>query len=89
MANKYEFPLRKLEVNYDVDEIAARYKKLYTPLVYDVLEQEYNLTGRALAPGLYPLAPHMKVAGPAFTVQGVAAPDDIVPEEKNYWHWVW
>lgn len=59
---------RYLEVDYDVEDIARRYKKLYTALIYDTLEIEFGLGGRAMDSGIYPLVNDMKVAGPAFTV---------------------
>jgi len=59
---------RYIEVDYDVDDIARRYKRLYTALIYDTMEIEFGLGGRAMEPGIYPLINDMKVAGPAFTV---------------------
>lgn len=75
----YDYPVRKYIPDYDVEDISKRYKKLYTALVYDILESEYKLTGRALEGGIYPLSPEMKVAGPAFTVHGIVVPN----VEKN------
>lgn len=37
-----------------IDEIAERYKKLYTALVYDIMAEVYNLPGRSLKPGMAP-----------------------------------
>lgn len=59
---------RYLKVDYDIDDIAARYKKLYTALIYDTMEIEFSLSGRSMLPGIYPLKDEMQVAGPAFTV---------------------
>lgn len=59
---------RFLEVDYDVEDIARRYKRLYTALIYDALETEFGLGGRSMESGIYPLVHDMKVAGPAFTV---------------------
>ena len=59
---------RYLKVDYDIDDIAARYKRLYTALIYDTMEIEFGLTGRSMEPGIYPLKDEMQVAGPAFTV---------------------
>lgn len=59
---------RYIEVDYDVEDIARRYKKLYTALIYDTMEIEFGLGGRAMDSGIYPLIHDMKVAGPAFTV---------------------
>lgn len=59
---------RYIEVDYDVEDIAHRYKKLYTALIYDTMEIEFGLGGRAMDSGIYPLTNDMKVAGPAFTV---------------------
>lgn len=59
---------RYIEVDYNVEDIARRYKRLYTALIYDTLELSFNLGGRAMDSGIYPLVHDMKVAGPAFTV---------------------
>lgn len=72
MENQYE--IRKFFVDYDVEEVAARYKRLYTGLIYDVLEGEYHMSGRAMASGIYPLVHTMQVAGPAFTVHCITTP---------------
>lgn len=69
-----DYPLRKLEFDYDVEEVAARYKKLYSALIYDVMELEFGLEGRSMASGIYPLLHHMQVAGPAFTVHCISTP---------------
>lgn len=61
-----EYEIRKLEVDYDVQDVNARYMKLYTALVYDAMEA-FGLHGRALESGIYPLVHTMKCAGPAFT----------------------
>lgn len=50
-------------------QIAERFKKLYTGLVYDYLDG-LGLPNQALASELKPLTPNMKLAGPAFTVRG-------------------
>lgn len=59
---------RYLEVDYDVEDIARRYKRLYTALIYDTLELSFGLGGRAMEGGIYPLMPHMQIAGPAFPI---------------------
>ena len=38
-----------------IPELAERYKKLYTALVYDIMAEQYNLPGRSLKPGIGPL----------------------------------
>lgn len=68
------FPLRHVELGYDVDDVRARYLKLSTGQVYDTLS-ERGLKGRAMAAGIYPLLHTMKVAGPAFTVHATQTPD--------------
>lgn len=59
---------RFLKVDYDVEDIARRYKRLYTALIYDTLELEFGLGGRSMESGIYPLINGMKVAGPAFPI---------------------
>ncbi len=62
-----------MELPYDVAAVAARFKALYTGLVYDACEH-FGLSGRAMSGGIYPLNPAMQVAGPAFTVRMVSTP---------------
>lgn len=74
LPGKSEYPIRKVEVDYDVKAISDRYGKLYTGLVYDAMES-IGLKGRAMNSGIYPLLHTMKVAGPAFTMHGIATPN--------------
>jgi 4-hydroxy-4-methyl-2-oxoglutarate aldolase len=71
-----DFPIRRLEFDYDVLEINRRYCRLYTALVYDVMATDLGMHGRAMESGIYPLIHTMKVAGPAFTVHCIATPSD-------------
>ncbi|MEM1363344.1 MAG: RraA family protein [Pseudomonadota bacterium] len=57
----------------DMIEICDRYKKLYTGVVYDVLEK-LGYPHQVLAHDLRPLRPEMVVAGPAFTIKGISDP---------------
>lgn len=68
------YPNRQMTFEYDVEQVASRYLKLYTALVYDVMELEFGLSGRAMQSGIYPLVHTMKVAGPAFTVHCISTP---------------
>lgn len=52
-----------------MEEICARYQRLYAGAVYDVLEG-LGYPNQALSHQLVALAPGMKLAGPAFTVKG-------------------
>jgi regulator of RNase E activity RraA len=75
-----------------VAELIERYRRLSTPVVYDILDQ-LGHPGQAMAAGICPLAPDTVLAGPAFTIAGEtddptrpAAPSpyqifrDIVPD---------
>lgn len=74
IVDTYELrPLADL-IDYDVDEVAARFKKLYTALIYDSMEA-LGMSGRSLKPGIYPLDPKTKVAGPAFTTRRCLTPN--------------
>lgn len=55
-------------------ELAARYRKVYTAIVADVLD-ELGLRKQALPSTLAPLQPGMKLAGPAFPCEGRPNPD--------------
>lgn len=68
-----DHPIRKLVPDFDVAEVRERFLKLTTGQVYDVLV-ELGRPGRAMEPGIYPLVPSMKVAGPAFTVHATTTP---------------
>lgn len=73
IVDTYELrPLADL-IDYDVDEVAARFKRLYTALIYDSMEA-MGMSGRSIKPGIYPLDPRTKVAGPAFTSRRCSTP---------------
>jgi len=55
-----------------LEQICARYQKLYAGLVFDVLEQ-LDLPNQALSHEIAPLDAQLKVAGPAFTLKGTPA----------------
>jgi regulator of RNase E activity RraA len=52
-----------------MSDLLSRYEKLSSPLVYDILDQMGH-PNQALSCELRPLAPEMKVVGPAFTITG-------------------
>ncbi len=58
---------------HDWKDLEKRYKRLYSALVYDTLE-ELGYPDQALSASIKPLAPSMKLAGPAFTVRGSNSP---------------
>jgi 4-hydroxy-4-methyl-2-oxoglutarate aldolase len=63
--------------------ICERYKKLYTAVVFDVLEG-MGYSNQALSHDLVALAPGMKLAGPAFTVKGsLSAERDSEARERR------
>ncbi len=53
----------------DMEQICARYRALYGALVFDVLEH-LGYPHQVLSHSITPVAPGMKLAGPAFTVKG-------------------
>jgi len=61
------------ELTIPVPDLCARYEKLYSGAVNDVL-REMCLPNQALPPAIVPLRDEMVVAGEAFTVRGVADP---------------
>ncbi len=67
------YPVRRVELSYDVVDVRTRYLRLSTGQVYDTLSEQ-GLKGRAMAAGIYPLVHTMKVAGPAFTVHATQTP---------------
>ncbi len=56
-------------VEITVEEICERYRRLYSGVVYDVLEK-LGYPNQVLAHDLRPLSPEMRLAGPAFTLKG-------------------
>jgi 4-hydroxy-4-methyl-2-oxoglutarate aldolase len=56
----------------DMEQICARYRKLYAGLVFDVLE-ELGFPNQVLSHEIMPLSLDMKLAGPAFTIKGATA----------------
>ena len=65
----------------DVVALTERYRRLYTGLVYDILD-EMGHPYQALSRDLRPIRPDMVVAGPAFTIQGISDPTGD-PELSN------
>ncbi|MGQ9572933.1 MAG: RraA family protein [Dehalococcoidia bacterium] len=57
------------EPSIPLEELAERYKKLYTPAIADILDEK-GLLYQILPPSIQALAPSMRVAGPALTVKG-------------------
>ncbi len=62
-----------------VEELNARFKRLYTALVYDSMES-MGLSGRSVKPGIGPLdhdthSPAHKLAGPAFPTRRMTTPN--------------
>lgn len=68
-----DYELRPLKPDYDVDEVAARFKRLYTALIYDSMEA-LGIKGHAMKGGISPLTYDMQVAGPAFTTRRCTTP---------------
>lgn len=64
-----------------MEQISDRYRKLYAGLLYDVLEH-LGYPNQILSHHIAPLAPDMKLAGPAFTVKG--APTTERDENRRY-----
>jgi regulator of RNase E activity RraA len=56
----------------ETEQMCGRYRRLYAGLIYDVLEH-LGHSKQVLSHGLVPLAPDMKLAGPAFTVKGTTS----------------
>jgi len=58
----------------DLPEICRRYRRLYTGLVADILDSK-GVRNHSLPASIRPLNESMKIAGPAFTCQGVPTGD--------------
>ena len=78
MSKDYE--IRKVIVDYDVEDIRQRYLKLYSGQVFDAMAL-LGLHKNVLAVGFYPLDSSMKLAGPAFTARYIKTPE--INEEKR------
>jgi len=57
-----------------LSEICRRYRQLYTGVVADILDAQ-GVRNHSLPVSIRPLKDQMKVAGPAFTCQGIAVGD--------------
>ena len=57
----------------DMEAISNRYRKLYSGLLYDILD-EMGLPYQCFASDIRPIMPDMVVSGPAFTIQGINDP---------------
>lgn len=66
MPNPYEYSL-------PVDDLIARYRKLYSGAIYDVLDG-MGLPHQALATEIKPVRQSWVMAGPAFTMKGFPEP---------------
>lgn len=53
----------------NLEQICERYRRLYAGAVFDVLES-LGLPNQVVSHELTPLAPEMRLAGPAFTIKG-------------------
>jgi hypothetical protein len=53
-----KYPVRTVALDYDIDNARRRYLSLSTGQVYDALS-EYDLKGRAMEAGIYPLVPRL------------------------------
>lgn len=56
-------------VSIPVNELVERYKRLSSPVVYDILDT-MGYPNQALSADIRTLDPQMVVAGPAFTIDG-------------------
>jgi regulator of RNase E activity RraA len=56
----------------EVEQVCARYRRLYAGAVYDVLEHMGH-PNQVLSHQFAPLTADMKLAGPAFTVKGTTS----------------
>lgn len=59
--------MEKIENYLEIENIIKRYKKLYTGLVYDVLE-ELGYPNHAAANDIKPINNEMQLVRPAFTI---------------------
>jgi len=57
---------------HTAEALCARYAKIHTAVAYDVLD-EMGFPNQALDHEIRPLAPGMRLAGPAYTARGMAA----------------
>mgnify|MGYP005849735643 CR=1 FL=1 len=64
-----------------VQEMAERYRKIWSATVYDTLEREFGLGDQILDLNIRPIKDDMVIAGPAFTVAGMR--DPRTKEEKE------
>ncbi len=68
--------------NIALDKMVERYKKLYTPVVFDTLE-EMGYINQTLSLEIKPLKYEMIIAGPAFTLTGTRVVEKATDEELS------
>ena len=64
-------------------ELCEGFKETYPPAVTDILDFEFDLHNQWLGPEIKPLAPDMRVAGPAFTIRWVNDPTPATVEYRK------
>jgi regulator of RNase E activity RraA len=64
-------------------ELTKGYKETYPPAIADILDQQFDLRNQWLGPDIRPLAPDMRVAGPAFTIRWVNDPSPATAEYRK------
>jgi 4-hydroxy-4-methyl-2-oxoglutarate aldolase len=64
-------------------ELVQGYKETYPPAITDILDFQFDRRNQWLGPDIRPLAPEMRVAGPAFTIRWVNDPAPATPEYRK------
>jgi len=64
-------------------ELVKGYKETYPPAITDILDFQFDLRNQWLGPDIKPLAPDMRVAGPAFTIRWVNDPTPATVEYRK------
>jgi 4-hydroxy-4-methyl-2-oxoglutarate aldolase len=63
-----------------VEELCSGFKRTFSPVIADILDFDFGLHNQWLGPEIKPLAPEMRVAGPAFTMRWVNEPSPSTEE---------
>jgi len=71
-----------IKYNIPIGEMVERYKKLYTGVIYDVLDQ-MGFPNQTLSLGIKPLTNDMVIAGIAYTFQGARDSEKETEEERE------
>jgi len=68
---------------YSTEELVQGFKKVFPPVVSEIMSEDYDLMDQWLGPEIKPFDRHMVVCGPAFTMRWVNDPELVLHTEAG------